>query len=164
MWREATSGWNDQVHQRPTLGPGEPRGDTAPAWWGETEKAFERRKFLSMLALLTLVFAGTSGGGPELPVCLLRSHHLLPPKVTLHCWLFPFTSHMLSTEFSIILHVLKFYGHSILLLILFPVTLCSWDAALLLCIALVRSFSPLYSIPVYEYTVISYYQNMDHSS
>lgn len=47
-----------------------------------------------------------------------------PSKVTSYCWLFPFMSHMLSTEFSIILHVLQFYGHSILLLILLLVTVC----------------------------------------
>ena len=120
MWRETTSGQSDRMHQRPTLGPWEPRGGPGSCPMGkETEKASERRCLLSVLALITLCLCKACGGlGSQgrsrvyycVPYNLTSS---FPSKLTSTRLVIPI--HVFIHKYSIILRVLKRYVHSIIL-------------------------------------------------
>lgn len=65
MWRE-TSGWSDQVCQRPTLGPWEPEEALGSVWWGEGRGSLLRGGASTLCGPCSpSVFAEHAAGGGE---------------------------------------------------------------------------------------------------
>lgn len=105
--------------RRQDWGLGSPEEAQGPVSWGGREKASERRCLLPALALLTLclcrAYRGLGKSTEKQGLCVpYKLTPSFPSKVTCTVWLVIIHVLICFLQFSIVLHVLKLYVHSIM--------------------------------------------------